>query len=144
MSYHDDQYAVARATPGLSPAEDDRLKARADRLNKQEASDGIQMVQKWRAGTAERCNARISEVQTLTEQAWEVRKRLQARDISAKQAAEQIKALRKQHTALVNLAEGIGREVADQDAIFADPLGYIERLYQSYPALQADRPSIYG
>lgn len=143
MSVHRNQYLAARETPGFTLADDGRLEARADRLEKQETSDGIQMTQKWRAGTAERCNSLISEVQALTEQAWGMRNRLQARDVTAKQAAEQIKALRKQHTYILNLAEGIDREVADQDAIFADPLGYIESLYQSYPALQASRPSIF-
>lgn len=143
MGHPRNEHATAREMPGLSPAEDDRLEARAERLEQQEASDAIQHAQNWRATTAERCNARVTEVRGLTEQAWGLRASLQSRETTVKRGAEQIQALKKQYAALVSLAEGLAREVADQDTILAEPNAYIEHLYERYPALQRDRPSIF-
>lgn len=143
MTRHDDDLALASETPGLAPAEMERLKAAADRLNKQEASNALQGAQQARDNTARRCNGFLAEAESLDAKVLDIRAALANGEVTVKQATKEIARARDRSKQLAVRAVGLLREVADQDAIFADPNAYADRVYETYPTLQASRPSIF-
>lgn len=143
MTFHDDELAAALEMPGLSPAEADRLRAAADRLNKQEASNALHGAQQARDSAARRCSDFLAEADDLDSKVRDIRASLGRREITAKQAAKEIAGARDRSRQLAVRAVGLLSEVAGQDAIFSDPNAYTDRIYETYPTLAATRPSIF-
>ncbi|NCT90128.1 hypothetical protein GXB85_04055 [Cellulomonas sp. APG4] len=145
MTYHyDEELAQQMQRPDISPAEVKRLENRCDYLLQKDAQIIMEGTASARARTAQRANEVIDEAETLSSQVRETERRLLSYGATTDEVQKTLASSRKRLRELTQLAVDLRKQTANQDRIAADPNAEADAIFQRYPALQADRPGLYG